>query len=210
MVGEPVAYVQGFPAQRLQGRLTSVNYLPDHQGLGVKSKAGANRYRLPGELPLFKPTFALAMSLACCSCNAISNSSQFAIRCSGSQSVKINADGAPSITNQGARTYVVDPERKILYRADPYMVANLCELNGRCDVEVTPERVTAIMTKTFGAGDNRNRTESRFVLDRLKGELRTTDIMTVYLDDEPGDPITTEGTFTCATVAVPDFRVPES
>ena len=49
-----------------------------------------------------------------------------------------------------------------------------------------------------------------FVLDRSKGELRITDVMTMYLDDEPREPITTEGTFTCASVAVPDFKVPEA
>ena len=90
------------------------------------------------------------------------------------------------------------------------MIANLCALNGRCDLEVTPSRVTALMTKSFGSGGNRQQTESRFVLDRAKGDLRITDVMTMYLDDEPEDPITTEGTFTCASVPVPDFKVPEA
>lgn len=105
---------------------------------------------------------------------------------------------------------MIDEGRKTLFRADPYMVANLCALNGRCDLEVTPDRVTALMTKSFGNGGNRQQTESRFVLDRAKGELRTTDVMTMYIDDQPGNPITTEGTFTCASVAVPDFKVPEA
>lgn len=159
---------------------------------------------------MLKQSFSLVLALACCSCSALTNASQFAIRCSGSQSVKIGEPDAPSISKQDARTYVIDEGRKALYRADPYMVANLCALNGRCDLEVTPGRVTAIMTKSFGAGANRQQTESRFVLDRAKGELRITDVMTMYLNDEPRDPITTEGTFTCASVAVPDFKMPEA
>lgn len=175
----------------------------------MKSKAGAYRSTSGGP-PLQKPTFSLAIALACCSCSALTNSSQFAVRCSGSQAVKISAPDAPSISKQDARTYVIDEGRKTLFRADPYMVANLCALNGRCDLEVTPDRVTALMTKSFGNGGNRQQTESRFVLDRAKGELRTTDVMTMYIDDQPGNPITTEGTFTCASVAVPDFKVPEA
>lgn len=175
----------------------------------MKSKAGAYRTTLGG-LHLLKQTFSLALSLACCSCSALTNSSQFAVRCSGSQSVKIRDLDAPSISKQEARTYVIDAGRKALYRADPYMVANLCALNGRCHLEVTPDRVTALMTKSFGTGGNRQQTESRFVLDRAKGDLRITDVMTMYLDDEPSDPITTEGTFTCASVPVPDFKVPEA
>lgn len=160
-------------------------------------------------LPL-KQAVLSAFALACCSCSALNHSSQFAVRCSGSQTVKISPSNAPSISKQDARTYVIDEGRKTLYRADPYMVANLCALNGRCDVEITPGRVTAIMTNSFGAGSNRQQIESRFVLDRAKGELRITDVRTMYLDDEPGDPITTDGTFTCASVAVPDFKVPEA
>lgn len=67
---------------------------------------------------------------------------------------------------------MIDEERKALYRADPYMVANLCALNGRCELAVTPDRVTAIMTKSFGDGENRQQTDSRFVLDRTNGQLR--------------------------------------
>lgn len=159
---------------------------------------------------MLKQPLSLALALACCSCSALTNSSQFAVRCSGSQSVTISEPDAPSISKQDARTYVIDEGRKTLYRADPYMVANLCALNGRCDLEVTAGRVTAIMTKSFGTGGNRHQTESRFVLDRAKGELRIIDVMTMYLDDEPGEPMTTEGTFTCASVAVPDFKVPEA
>ena len=159
---------------------------------------------------MLRQSAILAAALACCSCNVLGNSEQFAVRCSGTQSLIISAPDAPSISNQDARTYVIDPDRKALYRADPYMVADLCALNGRCDLEVTPDRVTAIMTKTVGSGGNRSQTESRFVLDRTKGELRTTEVMTVYIDNDPGSPITTEGTFTCATVPVPDFKVPEA
>lgn len=175
----------------------------------MKSNAGAYR-TTSGGMPLLKRTLSLALTLACCSCSGLTNSSQFAVRCSGSQSVKIGEPDAPSISKQEARTYVIDEGRKALYRADPYMVANLCALNGRCDLEVTPDRVTALMTKSFGTGGNRQQTESRFVLDRAKGDLRITDVMTMYLDDEPRDPITTEGTFTCASVAVPNFKVPEA
>lgn len=159
---------------------------------------------------MLKQFLSSALALACCSCSALTHSSQFAVRCSGSQIVKISASGAPSVSKQDARTYVIDDGRKTLYRADPYIVANLCALDGRCDIEVTDGRVTAIMTKSFGSGATRQKTESRFVLDRTKGELRITDVMTMYLDDEPGDPITTDATFTCASVPVPDFKVPES
>lgn len=173
----------------------------------MKSTAGAYRDRLLGGQLLLKQSLSLVLAFVCCSCNG---SSQFAVRCSGSQSLKISDPAAPSISKQDARTYVIDEGRKTLYRADPYMVANLCEMNGRCDLEVTPGRVTAIMTRSFGTGGNRQQTESRFILDRAKGELRITDVMTMYLDDQPGNPITTEGTFTCATVPVPDFKVPEA
>lgn len=159
---------------------------------------------------MLKQPLTLALALACCSCNVGTNSSQFAVRCSGSQSVTISDPAAPSLGQQDARTYVVDEKRNTLYRADPYMVANLCALNGRCDLEVTPNRVTAIMSKSFGTGGTRQQTESRFVLDRAKGELRITDIITMYLDDQATNPITTEGAFTCATVPVPDFKVPEA
>lgn len=108
------------------------------------------------------------------------------------------------------RTYVVDSARKAIYRADPYMVANLCLPQGRCDVEVTPARVTALISKRFEGGEAKTRQETRFVLDRDKGELRTTDVMTGTVNGEPGSPITTEGTFTCVSVAVPDFKVPEA
>jgi len=160
-------------------------------------------------LPL-RHTVLTALALACCSCSALDHSSQFAVRCSGNQTVKISPSNAPSIIKQDARTYVIDEGRKTLYRADPYTVANLCALNGRCDVEVTPSRATAIMTDSFGTGSNRQQVETRFVLDRAKGELRITEVRTMYLDDEPSDPITTEGTFTCASVPVPDFKVPEA
>lgn len=159
---------------------------------------------------MLKQSLSLVLALACCSCSALSRSSQFAVRCSGSQTLKINASDAPSLSKQDARTYVIDEERKALYRADPYMVANLCALNGRCDVDVTPARVIAIMTNSFGTGSNRQQVETRFVLDRTKGELRITDVRTMYLDGEPSNPITTEGAFTCASVAVPDFKVPEA
>lgn len=159
---------------------------------------------------MLKQFLLSGLAFACCSCSALTQSSQFAVRCSGSQSVKISEPDAPSISKQDARTYVIDEGRKTLYRADPYMVANLCALNGRCDVEVTADRVTAIMTNSFGAGSNRQQIESRYVLDRAKGELRIAEVRTIYLDDEPSDPITTEGIFTCASVPVPDFKVPEA
>lgn len=159
---------------------------------------------------MLKQSWSLVLAFACCSCSALTHSSEFAIRCSGSQTLKINASDAPSLSKQEARTYVIDEGRKTLYRADPYMVANLCALNGRCDVDVTPGRATAIMTNSFGTGSNRQQVETRFVLDRAKGELRITEVRTMYLDDEPSDPITTEGVFTCASVSVPDFKVPEA
>ncbi len=159
---------------------------------------------------MLKQSLSLVLALACCSCNSLTHSSQFAVRCSGSQTLKINALDAPSLSKQEGRTYVIDEGRKTLYRADPYMVANLCALNGRCDVDVTPGRATAIMTNSFGTGSNRQQLETRFVLDRAKGELRITEVRTMYLDDDPSDPITTEGSFTCASVPVPDFKVPEA
>ena len=66
------------------------------------------------------------------------------------------------------------------------------------------------MTNSFGSGSNRQTVETRFVLDRAKGELRITEVRTMYLDGEPSEPITTEGAFTCASVAVPDFKAPEA
>ncbi|MBA4087290.1 MAG: hypothetical protein C0491_05750 [Novosphingobium sp.] len=138
------------------------------------------------------------------------HSSQFAVRCSGTQTVKISDDAAPSVSNQEGRTYVIDEGRKAVYRADPYMVANLCEPNGRCDVEVTKSRATALITKSFGAGKNRQQTETRFVLDRAKGELHTVEVMTLYVGNQPGDPIKNDGAFTCVSIEVPDFKVPQA
>jgi hypothetical protein len=161
-----------------------------------------------GELLLQKQTLSLVLALACCSCSALPKS-QFAVRCSGSQSAKSTDYDTPTVSQQVARTYVVDEGRKTLYRVDPYVIANLCALNGRCDLEVTPARVTALMTKSVGSGRTRQTTEGRFVLDRAKGELRIDDVMTFYMDDERQDPMTTESIFTCATVPVPDFKVPE-
>jgi hypothetical protein len=150
------------------------------------------------------------LAFACCSCSGPTQSSQFAVRCSGSQTIQVNASDASSLSKQDARTYVIDQARRTVYRADPYMVANLCAPNGRCDVVVTSDRATAIMASSFGTGSNRQQIETHFVLDRTKGELRISDVRTIYLDDVPRDPITTDSAFTCASVPVPDFKVPEA
>ena len=152
----------------------------------------------------------LTLALACCSCSALTNTSQFAVRCSGNVSTNVEGGDGPSVRNEDARTYVIDGDRNVIYRADPYVVQNLCAPNGRCDVEVTQNRVTALISRQFDAREAKSRYETRFVLDRDKGELRTTDTSKMTFDGETREPIKMEGSFTCVSVPVPDFKVPEA
>lgn len=158
---------------------------------------------------MFKQSFALAAALACCSCNALNNSSQIAVRCVGGYSTGGDAE-IPPIRSDDVRTYVIDGTRNVVYRADPYILANLCSPNGRCDVEVTPSRVTAFAIRRMDGGRTKSQHETKFVLDRDKGELRTTDTVKVSIDDEEAPATKLEGTFTCVSVEVPDFKVPEN
>jgi hypothetical protein len=147
---------------------------------------------------------------ACCSCNAPMSASNFAVRCAGTQSFKAGDVDTPSIDTADTRTYVIDGERNAIYRADPYVVANLCVPDSRCDVEITGSRVTAHISKHKGFGRGASVTETRFELDRDKGDLHPLDTVRTGVDDKLGGPLTTNGTFTCVTVPVPRFQVPEA
>jgi hypothetical protein len=152
--------------------------------------------------------------LACCSCNMMPNNSRFAVRCSGTETMRNDSapdNPEPASSPQLERTYVIDAGQKAIYRIGSSFISNYCNPDGKCALLVTGDRVKGLFSEPRLASAEKNAsTNTQFTLDRDSGDLKLIRHFSFFTDgpiDSTG--ATSTGTFSCVPTDVPSFRMPD-